>query len=250
MDKVAEKLGNILEPNKNQNVESIDNLIKQRVRNLDSFYFHEEFFSQLCYCSTLDAYIIYLQDALFEIALKRPEILRSQEKITIEEILEQQSNEELIHHIARRKVTELSNSGLNGLLSFFTEKLGIACLNTQSSCTTDIITLHDIRNCFVHNNGVIGDIFARRNPNYAEALGKKIRIDTRFGDNATQCLLFSVKQIDEIVINKFGVASEHKNIEDVLKSITEKLPPHDKFSNEILSVLKELKNPKHMGTEP
>lgn len=112
--------------------------------------------------------------------------------------------------------------------------------------TIDIVTLYEVRNCFVHTDGVIGDIFARRNKDYSSHVGKKIKIDTRFVDEAKQCLISSVKQIDEIVLEKFGVASEHKTIDDVLKSITDTLPTQDKLSSSVISKLSkalELKEP-------
>src|SRR5450759_981556 len=68
LDEAVEKFGDILDTPKTSSIDSIDNIIKRKLRHLDSLYFHEEFFSQLIYCSSIDAYVIYLQDVLFDIA--------------------------------------------------------------------------------------------------------------------------------------------------------------------------------------
>lgn len=239
LNELARKMRGVLGAEEKEAQSFIDS-IKEKFHHLDSFYAHEEFYCQLIYCSTVDAYVIYLQDVLLEIALAKPEILRSQEKVTIDDVLEHDTYDGLVDFLARRKVNDLSNSGLKGLFSFFSEKLGIACLSNTDECSRDVAVLYEARNCVVHEGGVISEKFVRLNPDYSDDLGKRIKFDLGFMDATLRCLLASVKKVDELVIKKFGLVTKHQKVEEVMVSVVGQLPVMDKVSAKFLTELQDM----------
>lgn len=238
LDTLIEKFSGIL-GNKVVNDESIEAVIRRKCHYSDAFYFHEEFFCELMLCGSVDAYVVYLQDAISEVMNAKPEVLRSQEKVSVNDVLNLGTRDEIIKFIAGKKVNELSNNGLNGLLSFLRDRLGFSFIVEDDPCSGDVITIYEVRNCLVHTGGIVGEVFSRRLPRYSNDLGKKIKIDTTFHDQASECLTSSVRRIDQMLVEKFGIIANHAEVASIFSSISDVLPKSDKFSSKVLSELKE-----------
>jgi len=106
-------------------------------------------------------FLIYLSEILQAAARKRPEILRSSERVTTEEILQFESVDDIVSFIADRKISELSYGGLRQTEQFIKDRLGLELFDDQSQ--RELLTiLVELRNIQTHNRGKINRLFLRR----------------------------------------------------------------------------------------
>jgi hypothetical protein len=103
----------------------------------------------------------YLSETLQLVMIKKPEILRSSEKISTEEVLQFGRVDDLIAYIADRKIAELAYAGLRGLESFLKERLGVDLFETAEERYL-LTVLIELRNVHTHNRGHINEIFLKR----------------------------------------------------------------------------------------
>jgi hypothetical protein len=88
-------------------------------------------------------------------------VLRSSERIAIDEVLQFTRFDDLIAYIADRKITELSYGGLKELERFLAERLGLALF--ASSRERMLLTIFvELRNIETHNRGIINELFLKR----------------------------------------------------------------------------------------
>jgi hypothetical protein len=106
-------------------------------------------------------FLIYLSEILQAAARKRPEILRSSERVTTEEILQFESVDDIVSFIADRKISELSYGGLRQTEQFIKDRLGLELFDDQSQ--RELLTiLVELRNIQTHNRGKINRLFLKR----------------------------------------------------------------------------------------
>ena len=70
---------------------------------------------ELTFCRTVDYYLVYVSDLLTLIFQTRPEMLKSNEQISLEEVLEYSDMKDLLHAITEKKVFQLSLKGVRAL---------------------------------------------------------------------------------------------------------------------------------------
>lgn len=120
---------------------------------IDSFKIHLQFFYEIILARHIENYLVYLSSILNEIFIKRPETLKSSEKVEVETILSHSSLEGLIQSIAERKVNELSYKSIEDLNKYFTDKFNINIANPDE--ISIIIDAIETRNISVHNRCIV-----------------------------------------------------------------------------------------------
>ncbi|WP_139301180.1 hypothetical protein [Vannielia litorea] len=112
-------------------------------------------------CGFADVFLWYLVAIIQDCGRRRPEILNTNEKISIEDILVRGSKSEIIEFLLDRKINSLSYGGLKGIEAFANETLGISIFQDQESRDAARLLI-ECRNVYAHNRGFVNEIFIRR----------------------------------------------------------------------------------------
>src|SRR5712691_12169597 len=113
---------------------------------------HTQFLGQMLFCWGVDSFLVYLSDLLALIFTAEPNSLKSNEKVSIEFVVDHLRAGDLISAIVEKKVMELSYQGMVDLYRFFDEKLKLP-LCTNPDDFKRVALFNDIRNIITHNRG-------------------------------------------------------------------------------------------------
>lgn len=158
-----------------------------------------------------DNYLVYLSSILREAFRCRPEILRSSEKIEYAEVLRFQTIEDLITHLAEKKVHDLSYKSVVDLEVFFQDHLGTPLVPAEQR--DQLVTAVATRNIIVHNRGVRNKIYCSNVGEDPSMIGK-VR-DIGIGSVEKINLLFfqSVKNVDSTLRKKLKITGVRVDIQ-------------------------------------
>jgi hypothetical protein len=141
----------------------------------------------------IELFEYYLTQMLFRVFVEKPNTLKSSEKIEIGEVLESKNLNEVVQKIAVKKVNDLSYSGLEGIIDFLNNKLGLG-YDKNSISFRKAKELIEVRNIITHNQGLVNSQFVRR------AGRKDIKIGDRF-PLSTDYAIEAANRLEEVVIN-------------------------------------------------
>jgi hypothetical protein len=165
---------------------------------------HVDKIVELWYCRMIDKYLIYLSEVLTALFTLKPQMLKSNEKVDLEFVLSFSTMEDLLASLIERKVTSLAFEGMRSLARYFENRLKLPLFSDEEELKTAIIAI-EIRNLFVHNDGVVNRMFKDRAPSFECTIGQKLRIvqdklTMRYG----AALLSSVPALARRINGKFG----------------------------------------------
>ncbi|WP_125513624.1 hypothetical protein [Streptomyces sp. WAC 01529] len=106
----------------------------------------------------VENFLCYVSDVITDALIARPELLRTQEQVTLEDVLEHESIEGFISWAAERRVAQLSFKGLEDIAQYIKKRLGLELHQEE----TDWLKLKKgvaLRNLIVHQRGVIDQRF-------------------------------------------------------------------------------------------
>lgn len=131
---------------------------------------------QLVVSRGADQFLTYVSDLLAIVFRTRPETMRSNEQVSLNIVLQHQAMEELIAELAERKVQSLSYQGMRDLAVWLEERLGLRLLEDEIALAR-AMRIVEYRNLFVHNRGVVNDLFLKRVVGYRGAVGDVLQLD-------------------------------------------------------------------------
>ncbi|MBA9077090.1 AlbA family DNA-binding domain-containing protein [Rufibacter quisquiliarum] len=113
--------------------------------------------NRILFSSAMDNFETYLSDLLYEIFLAKPETLKSEQKVTITEVLNCADLQEFVHYWAKQKIGKLQKGSVAG---FIKENQQIKDLNALSPGEqTELERLLQIRHLYSHRNGMVDEKF-------------------------------------------------------------------------------------------
>ncbi|WP_406367241.1 hypothetical protein [Streptomyces sp. NBC_01546] len=154
---------------------------------------------------TVDNFLSYVADILTEIMIARPEVLKSQEQVSMKEVLEHDSLEEFTRWAAERHVGQLSFKGLAEISEYISKRLGLA-LHVSPSDQALLVKSVAIRNLVVHRRSVVDLRFIRSFGDRCLVAGDKFDIPADVLPDAIGCTLKAVAAFDAQAATKFGIA--------------------------------------------
>jgi hypothetical protein len=173
----------------------------------DEFREHRNLMSELALCRVVDTFLQYLSNLLALIYKTRPEMLKSSEKETIDFVLSHSSMDDLRAALAEKKIEKLSYLGFKDLAKHLEEYMGFP-LFPDPAILDAVAELVEYRNIFVHAAGVVGTTSARRVPNLASKVGKRLEYVYADFRPHRQTIENAVFDIDERAIQKFGLPAK------------------------------------------
>jgi hypothetical protein len=162
-------------------------------------------------------FLVYLSEILQTVAKTRPEILRSNERITTEDILQFDNVSDIVSFIADRKISELSYGGLKESERFIRDRLGLELFDNQDQ--RELLTiLVELRNIQTHNRGRINELFLKRIGDHSQSRFKFSKGEIYQADFDAIVLLSNnalevAINLDQKIANKFRLPrSEFKSL--------------------------------------
>jgi hypothetical protein len=170
---------------------------------LDELRRNRRILMSMLYVRMIDNYFCYLTGILKEAFCSRPEILRTSEKIEIVEVLSFQSINELIVHLADKKVYDLSYKSLTDLYDYFQDRLGVKLVTTEQQAA--LIEAVESRNLIVHNRGIKNKRYCSRVGEDMSMVGKIRDISGSYANGVNLMLFDSVKKMDSTIRKKMKI---------------------------------------------
>lgn len=185
----------------------VDQEIKQRRatgrKMADVAKSNRQFFLETALVRHVENYLNYLSSLLLEIFTRRPETLRSSERVEISAVLSFQSIPDLVKAFAERKVENLSYSSIGELCEFFRERFKVELFPATQMPT--VIEAVEIRNISVHNRCIINNRYVQKTGADPAQIGKIKELFTEDLDRFVIVFLRSVKEVDKKVRSKLKV---------------------------------------------
>ena len=113
--------------------------------------------TRILFSSFVDNFETYLSDILYEIFLANPQTLKSQQPVTIEEVLNCSDLQEFVKYYAKQKISKLQKGSVKGFIKENKQirDLGVFDENSQN----DIEKILQIRHLYSHRNGLVDEKF-------------------------------------------------------------------------------------------
>ena len=168
---------------------------------------YDSLVTELTFCRMVDYYLLYLSELLALIFKTRPEALKSDDKVSVETILEYSTREELIAAITEQKVLDLSFKGVVALNEYLKRRLSFALFEREKSLQI-AAELVENRNLYIHNRGIVNRRYLSRMPNSTLKLGDHLTGETVGASRAASVILILVLATDTRAADKFGIPTE------------------------------------------
>ncbi|WP_336079787.1 hypothetical protein [Thalassospira sp. CH_XMU1448-2] len=108
-----------------------------------------------------DNFLCYLSEIIQACALKNPNIIKSKENISVEDVLKFKRNKDIVRFVVDRKINSLSYGGVVEIDEFISSRIGYSILDDESKRKIISYSI-SLRNLYSHNRGVVDNIFKRK----------------------------------------------------------------------------------------
>jgi len=179
------------------------NELKPRGRAGEVLTYYWQALIQMVFCRGVNSYLTYISELLALIFQMRPETMKSQEQVSVEEVLQYESMDDLISGLAERLVYRLSYKGMKDLAAHLSSRLKFD-LFAKDDQYERAVRIIEVRNLLVHNRGVVNRIFLSRVPDLNMRPGETMKLSLDAVDDLT-FLVRSASDIDMRAAEKFGL---------------------------------------------
>lgn len=155
----------------------------------------------------VDGFLWYLSTILQEAMKRRPQMVKSKEKIEIETIFDFKNRRELINFLIDRKINSLSYGSVSGLEEFIQTTLGVELFSDERARQLVQVFI-EVRNIQIHNRGIVNRIFMKRvreQDEFKFKEGNVVYLDVDELITLSGICVETAVNLDEIISNKFGV---------------------------------------------
>lgn len=159
--------------------------------------------TRIIFSSVVDNFETYLSDLLFEIYLAKPQTLKSEQMVKVEDVLNCSDIQEFITFWAKQKIGKLQKGSIKG---FIKENKQIKDLNILDNHIQDKIDkILQIRHLYSHRNGIVDDKFLKYFPTgYPAGSEHQLTVDEIL-DNINY-LSAIADQVDKAAIAKYNLS--------------------------------------------
>ena len=160
--------------------------------------------TRIIFSSVVDNFETYLSDILFEIYLAKPETLKSNQVVKVEDVLNCADIQEFITFLAKQKIGKLQKGSVKG---FIAENKQIKDLNSIDSVTEkEIEKILQIRHLYSHRNGIIDDKFIKYyTTGFSVGAEHQMSIDDTL--DKIEYLATIINKVDKAAINKYSLST-------------------------------------------
>ena len=156
----------------------------------------------------VDNFSTYLSEIVQAAMVKRPEILKSNELVKIEDVLRFSTYKDLIAFLVNKKVNELSYKNMLDFEKFVMDRTGLILTDYEYDKTNLMFGI-EIRNIYTHSRGIVTETTMKRrekiNHSRTLALGQIFEIDFDELTKMSNSLVNIARGFDEKFCNKFKI---------------------------------------------
>lgn len=167
---------------------------------------HRSLLFELVLTRTADNFLCFISDLLALIYKTKPEMLRSSESEKLDFIFQHADMDQLRSAIAEKRVERLSYLGLRELSAHIESQMAFNLFDSQDALNRAALIV-ELRNICVHARGVVGSTSARRFPEMASQVGKRIELSSSKVTEDRKFLENCVFDIDLRAASKFALPS-------------------------------------------
>lgn len=117
--------------------------------------------AELVWCRGVDNFLTYIAELWGLVFRARPETLKSQRQERLDNILQFKSIDELVDHLAEKRVQALSYQGMRELRGTLLKELGFDLFPRPDRLRRAVLIIED-RNLITHNRGVVNNLYIQR----------------------------------------------------------------------------------------
>lgn len=159
--------------------------------------------SRILYSSIVDNFETYLSDILLEIYLAKPETLKSEQTVKVEEVLNCSDLQDFIMYWAKQKIGKLQKGSVKGFIS---ENKQIRDLKVIDNVKQDEIEkILQIRHLYSHRNGIVDDKFLKYFSGFSSGSEYQISIDEIL--DKIEYLTQTIVEIDKAAVAKYNLST-------------------------------------------
>jgi hypothetical protein len=178
----------------------------------------QQFLFEIILVRHIENYLNYLSGLLFDIFTQRPDTLKSSEAVTLETVLSQDSMDELIRVLARRKVDSLSYQSFDDLVDYFTREFGLVLFaQAQAASVAEAV---QTRNISVHNRCIINERYAKKTGAAPSLIGTRRDLSMEELDTLVPMLANGVRRLDGQARRKLRLRGTRFDVEKLLGATT------------------------------
>lgn len=164
--------------------------------------------------TTTDLVLWYFSSIIQEAIKRRPDILKSGEQITYEEVLALPTRSAIVNYLIDKKINSLSYGGIRQMERYIKERLGNELFENDEERTL-FSTFVELRNIYVHNRAIVNQLFISRiqsHQRFQFTLGKQYHVDyDEFATLANNAVKVA-SRLDQAIAQKFGVRAKRLSL--------------------------------------
>jgi len=163
--------------------------------------------AEMLWCRGVDNFLTYVAQLLGLIFRTRPETLKSSKTETLETILEFRSLEELVNHLADKRVYDLTFCGMRDLRAALLKELNFDLFPVGDRLDRAILIIED-RNLIAHNRKVMNEVYVRRTGAEWAKIGAQQVHGLVCAQRCMRFLAHAVVDIDNRAVEKFRLPAD------------------------------------------
>ncbi len=168
------------------------------------------FLFELIFCRCVDNFLNYISELIALTFSTHPEMLKSayppggksEEKVSVEWVLQYADRFELVDALTERKVMDLSMKGMTNLQDYCKRNFKFEIYEDATKLEQAAIAVEK-RNLITHNRGYVNRRYLERVRSVKESLGDRMEFDGDYVLSVMAFLRDSVHDIDDRAANKF-----------------------------------------------
>jgi hypothetical protein len=153
---------------------------------------------------SVDNFLSYVSDILTQAIVTRPNLLKTKEQVTLEEVLQHVTLEDFVRWAAEKRVNELSFKGLTKIAEYIEKRLGLALHSSEADWKT-LKQSVAVRNIVVHRRAIIDERFVWAMDDTSYQAGEKFSVPRELLADTMKCTMRVVRDFDKRVAEKFGL---------------------------------------------
>jgi hypothetical protein len=155
-------------------------------------------------CSSVESFLVYISELLALVFETRPEMLKSKQSVSVEFVVEHTATNDLIPALVEKRVMDLSYKGMNDLCAYTEKELGFRLFLDEGKLRK-AVRFMDMRNVIVHNRAKVNIQLIQRQPEFKDALGTTLTLDTEDVSDLAAFLVEAATDIDARAIRTFSI---------------------------------------------
>ena len=146
---------------------------------------------------SVDNFLSYMSEIMQASIRRKPELLKSNEQVRIDDVLRFSNQRDLIDFLLNRKLNELAYGGIRAIEEFLESRTNIPIASNEEARGKLSVAI-ELRNVYTHNRGILNELF----------IGRLSNVSHEFDFNIGKPFHASFDDVSSLANNLFDLACE------------------------------------------